>query len=513
MSGVTFLDGGDRAIAQAISRLAYCNPFLPERIECERAALGPAFVAGGTLWHATGEPDPMPNVAALGKLSEALAGRLAARLTEGVRPSAEDLQLYEDVVVYLLFSRYEEELYRLLDDRRVATAPVGFYRKFRQDVERFLQIPRATLLADRDVPHLLASYFQIRRAFHHIFRNIIGNSASIVRLRAAVWQSIFTRDMRRYRRSLYQRLGDIATLICGPSGTGKELVAHAIGLARYIPFDPERQAFAEDAAGAFYTLNPSALSPTLIESELFGHRRGAFTGAVQDRAGWLEVCPPLGAVFLDEIGELDAAVQVKLLRVLQTRSFQRLGDTRDRRFSGKIIAATNRDLPREMEAGRFREDFYYRLCSDLIVTPPLAEQLRDAPAERGALVRFIARRVAGDAEAESLAQETEGWIDAHLGAGYRWPGNVRELEQCVRNVMIRGEYRPPRAGNPSARRRIADEVMAGALSAEDVLRRYCTLVYADTGSYQETGRRLGLDRRTVREKIDARLLEDLRRNG
>src|SRR5438093_1565151 len=262
MSGVTFLAGGDRALAEAISRLAYCNPFLPERIECERAALGPAFVAGGTLWHATGEPDPMPNVAALGKLSEALAGRLAARLTEGVRPSAEDLQLYEDLVVYLLFSRYEEVLYGLLDDRRVATAPVGFYRKFRQDVERFLQIPRASLLADADVPHLLASYFPIRRAFHHIFRNIIGNSASIVRLRAAVWQSIFTRNMRRYRRSLYQRLGDVATLICGPSGTGKELVAHAIGLARYIPFDPERQAFAEDAAGAFYTLNPSALSPS-----------------------------------------------------------------------------------------------------------------------------------------------------------------------------------------------------------------------------------------------------------
>src|SRR2546426_8076188 len=89
MSGVTFLADGDRALAQAISRLAYCNPFLPERIECERSALGPAFVAGGTLWHATGEPDPMPNVAALGKLSEALAGRLAARLTEGVRRSEE----------------------------------------------------------------------------------------------------------------------------------------------------------------------------------------------------------------------------------------------------------------------------------------------------------------------------------------------------------------------------------------------------------------------------------------
>src|SRR5437867_12814315 len=107
-------------------------------------------------------------------------------------------------------------------------------------------------MADRDVPHLLASFFQVRRAFHHIVRNIIGNSAPIVRLRATVWQSIFTRDMRRYRRSLYQRMGDVATLISGPSGTGKELVAQAIGLARYIPFDAEKQMFVENFSGSIY---------------------------------------------------------------------------------------------------------------------------------------------------------------------------------------------------------------------------------------------------------------------
>jgi transcriptional regulator with GAF, ATPase, and Fis domain len=305
-------------------------------------------------------------------------------------------------------------------------------------------------------------------------------------------------------------MSDVATLVTGPSGTGKELVARAIGLSRYVPFDPDRRTFAEDYAESFFALAPSALSPTLIESELFGHRRGAFTGAIQDRAGWLEVCPALGTVFLDEIGELDPALQVKLLRVLQTRTFQRLGDTRDRRFEGKIIAATNRDLAREIEGRRFREDLYYRLCSDLIVTPSLEEQLRAAPGERRALVRFVAERVAGPAEAESLADESEHWIDANLGEGYRWPGNFRELEQCVRNVMIRGEYRPPRASRPSARQRIADEVLAGTLSAEEMLRRYCTLVYTETGSFQETGRRLGLDRRTVRDKIDAALLAELR---
>src|SRR5262245_19419719 len=507
-----FLVGPDLALAMAISQLAYCNPFLPERIECEREALGPEFVPRGTLWHALGHPEPPPNLFALRRRAEELSDRLAARLAAGARPKPEELQLYEDVVVYRLFASYDDDLYGLIEER-AATAPMGFYRKFRQDVERLLQIPRATVVADREVPHLFAILFQVRRAFHYIFHNIVGNSPPIVRLRAAVWQSIFTRDMRRYRRSLYERMGDVATLISGSSGTGKELVAQAIGLARYIPFDGEKQVFVEDFAGSFYALNPSALSPTLIESELFGHRRGAFTGAVQDRAGWLEVCRPLGTVFLDEIGELDPALQVKLLRVLQTRTFQRLGDTRDRRFHGKIIAATNRDLAGEMPAGRFRQDLYYRLCSDLIVTPSLEEQLASAPDERRALVRFIARRVAGEAEAESLADETERWIDAHLGPGYRWPGNVRELEQCVRNVMIRGEYRPPRAPSASGRRRIADEVLAGALSADELLRRYCTLVYAQTRSYQETGRRLGLDRRTVKDKMDPELLRQLDEDG
>jgi DNA-binding NtrC family response regulator len=506
-----FMTSDERTLAEAISRLAYCNPFLPERIDAERQALGPEFIAGGTLWHALGAPAPAPNVAALRERSEALSERLAARLVAGPRPPAEDLRLYEDVVVYRLFSRYEDDFYGLIEAGGVTTA-VGFWARFRQDTERLLQTPAAATAA-RDAPHLFAAFFQIRRAFHLIFRNIVGNSPPIVRLRSAAWQSIFTRDMRRYRRSLYRRMGDVATLITGPSGTGKELVARAIGLARYVPFDAERAVFAENYAESFYALAPAALSPTLIESELFGHRRGAFTGAVQDRVGWLELSPPLGAVFLDEIGELDPSLQVKLLRVLQTRTFQRLGDTRDRRFEGKIIAATNRDLAREIEARRFREDLYYRLCSDLIITPPLEEQLRAAPGERAALVRFVAGRVAGESEAEALAEESERWIDANLGEGYGWPGNFRELEQCVRNVMIRGEYRPPLAGNPSARQRVADDVLAGALSAEEVLRRYCTLVYAQTGSYQETGRRLGLDRRTVREKIDTRLLTELRGDG
>jgi DNA-binding NtrC family response regulator len=200
--------------------------------------------------------------------------------------------------------------------------------------------------------------------------------------------------------------------------------------------------------------------------------------------------------------------------VLQTRTFQRLGETRDRTFHGKLVAATNRDLAREMRTGRFRADLYYRLCSDLILTPSLREQLQDAPGELRTLLRALAARIAGDEEAEAVADEAERWIAARLGPEYPWPGNVRELEQCVRNVLVRGEYRPPDLpAPPDARQALVEALLAGDLTADELLRRYCTLVYSRTGSYVETARRLGLDRRTVRERIDPALLADLRAGG
>jgi DNA-binding NtrC family response regulator len=284
-------------------------------------------------------------------------------------------------------------------------------------------------------------------------------------------------------------MGDFATLVTGPSGTGKELVAQAIAFSRYLPFDEKKVRFAEEASGAFHAVNLAALSPTLIESELFGHRRGAFTGAVEDRRGWLETCPPSGTVFLDEIGDLDPAIQVKLLRVIETRAFQPVGDTSSHRFEGKLIAATHRDLPAAMRDGRFREDLYYRLCADQIVTPPLREQLRESPAVLGE-------------EAEELAREVEAWAGENLGPNYPWPGNYRELEQCVRNVLIRKQYRPPEPSAEHGAEEWIHEVQQGTLTADELLRHYAKRVYAMTGNYQETARRLQLDRRTVKTKVE-----------
>jgi transcriptional regulator with AAA-type ATPase domain len=497
-----FPSESDRDLATSIARLVYTNPFLPERIEAERTVLGESFIQGDRVWNALSNPArERSNVVQIGERAEPLVAAARRRLSSDAKCSSDAVELYEQLVFYVLYHRSRDKLAELVD----GTGPrkAGFYAEFARDAETLLGIEGVKGLASpAAAPHLFACFFQLRRAFHHIFANIVGRSMPAARLRASVWQSIFTYDVRRYFRVLYDRMGDFTTLITGPSGTGKELVARAIGLSRYIPFDVKSKTFADDVGGSFHALNLSAMSPTLIESELFGHRRGAFTGALEDRAGWLEICPANGTVFLDEIGELDASIQVKLLRVLQSRTFQRLGESPTRHFKGKIIAATNRDLAAEMAAGRFRKDFYYRLCSDQICTPSLREQLQDSPEELQSLVLFIATRLAGP-EAPAVAREVGLWVKDHLGDSYPWAGNFRELEQCVRNVLIRHEYQPPATTPTSPSEQLAVEFSSGSLTAEQLLRRYCKIVYAQTRSYEETARRLGLDRRTVKSKVVA----------
>ena len=496
----------ERAFCRAVSGLIRSNPFLPERIALEREILGSDFAERKAVWSVRADvawEDEHPNIPRIAQACDTLAESLRARLAEGKPAGEEELILYQDLVLYLLYYRSIEGLsdfvIKVVEEGRGGQR-VECFRDFARHMDHFFHVPEVNLPTEHDPAHIFACFCQVRRAFHLIFRSIVGGSMPMARLRAAIWESVFTHDLRRYLRSLYDRMGDVSTLIIGPSGTGKELVARAIGLSRYVPFDPERQTFRVDVGRLFHALSVSALSPTLVESELFGHRRGAFTGAVEDRAGWMEVCPDLGAIFLDEVGDIAPAIQVKLLRVLQTRTFQRLGDTEPRRFRGKVVAATNRDLMADIEAGSFRRDFYYRLCSDIVTTPSLAEQLRDSPDELGNMLLFIAQRVAG-AEAERLAREVESWILGNLGPDYPWPGNFRELEQCVMNVLVRKEYRPPvRAGRGGG---WVDALRAGELTAEEVLRRYCALVYERTGSYSETARRLGLDRRTVRARVAA----------
>jgi transcriptional regulator with PAS, ATPase and Fis domain len=154
-----------------------------------------------------------------------------------------------------------------------------------------------------------------------------------------------------------------------------------------------------------------------------------------------------------------------------------------------------------MEAGEFRRDFYYRLCSDIITTPSLRDQIAETPEVLGDLVAYLAQRVAGP-EGNVVAAETLAWIQGKLGIGYSWPGNIRELEQCVRNIMIRREYHPALGQAGGQENQLQAAMQDGTLTLEQLCRAYCTEIYSRVGSYAETARRLQIDRRTVKKYID-----------
>jgi DNA-binding NtrC family response regulator len=465
--------------------------------------------------------------------------RLCRLLQRKVPASEEELARYESLSLYRLYHQYGEPMDRIIDaavrgDQGSgvgAPTPEGERRRavktlwedFQRQYEALFRFTHFDFPARYEPAHLFACFFLFRRAFYHIFFNIVGFSKPIAKLRSAIWESIVTHDLLGWAQGLHRRMKDIPTLITGPSGTGKERVAEAIARSQYIPFHPEKKAFEIDFPKSFNPVNLSAMSPSLIESELFGHVKGAFTGATANRAGRLEECPEQGAVFLDEVGELTEEVQVKLLRVLQSRRFQRVGANEDREFRGKIIAATNRDLAAEIRDGRFREDFYYRLCADQIVTPSLREQLRDRPEDLPGMVEFVCRWVVGEEKAAGLAREVVGWIGQHL-RDYDWPGNFRELEQCVRSYTIRKKYHPlpqarPRAddGPPrppcdpvkeacqalaaavlQVKAACADEIELKKQRVFDrIKRRLFKLVSDGTRTKQEAAALLGIDVRTL----------------
>ncbi len=505
------INSAQRRFLTAVSKLQDVNPFLPEMLTYEREALGSEADEEEAIWSMTvSDPDRVRgNTWKIMERLKPLLTNMRAELAGGAEVREADLILYEDALLYYFYYRFYHQL--LIATFRRQGAGKGrwnFYGDFLKEWSFYFSIAGVKLPSGHEAKHTFACYYQIVRAFHHIFEQIIGNSRPAARLRASIWQSVFTHDIRRYRRTLFSRMSEFATLITGPSGTGKELVARSIAMSRYVPFDEGRLAFEEDLSGLFFPINIAALPGTLVESELFGHKRGSFTGAVQDKRGWLEACPALGAVFLDEIGDLGIEIQVKLLRVIETRTFQALGESsaHAHRFQGKLIAATNRNLGIAIRKGRFREDLYYRLCSDQVVTPSLRQQIDESPGVMRDLVLFMSQRVAGE-EAETLAEQALEWMEKNLDSGYAWPGNYRELEQCVRNILIRNEYQISRL--KTADKDMFANARAGRMTANDLLARYCTLVYSMTGSYEETARRLELDRRTVKAKVDVELLEKL----
>jgi len=258
---------------------------------------------------------------------------------------------------------------------------------------------------------------RLRHELQDRFRpeNIIGNSST----------------MRDVYQQIHQVAGsDTTVLIRGESGTGKELVAHAI---HYSSLRSE---------GSFIKVNCAALNENLLESELFGHEKGAFTGAIQSRIGRLEEANG-GTLFLDEIGDFSSVMQVKLLRVLQEREFERVGSNRTVKTNARIITATNRDLEKAVDKGTFRQDLYYRINVFPIFLPPLRDRKDDILLLADFFVEQYSKKMNKDVRRISTPA-------INMMVAYHWPGNVRELENCIERAVllstdgvIHGHHLPP----------------------------------------------------------------------
>ena len=347
-----------------------------------------------------------------------------------------------------------------------------------------------------------AIFYQIRRAYFFIDHELIGRSACMKELRRRLWNNVFTHDIRLYERHLWNRMEDFSTLLLGETGTGKGAAAAAIGRSGFIPFDERRGCFAESFTRTFLALNLSQFPEALIESELFGHKKGAFTGAVADHQGAFARCSPYGSIFLDEIGDVLIPAQIKLLQVLQERTFSPVGSHEKLRFRGRVIAATNKPLEQLRRAGQFRDDFFYRLCSDVITVPPLRQRIQEDPRELDDLITLIVARLTGESS-EEMVQPIRAVIDSSLGKSYAWSGNVRELEQSARRILLTRHYEGDhKAAAPDLRGRLLDGIESGALDADALLASYCALLYERHNTYEEVARRTNLDRRTVKGYIE-----------
>ncbi|MCF8142712.1 MAG: sigma-54 dependent transcriptional regulator [Deltaproteobacteria bacterium] len=307
-------------------------------------------------------------------------------------------------------------------------------------------------------------------------RNIIGRSQAMVKLLETVAQVAPS---------------EATVLITGESGTGKELIAGA------VHFNSPRK------TGPFVKMNCAAVTETLLESELFGHEKGAFTGAHKRKEGKFRQADG-GSIFLDEVSEMSLAMQVKLLRVLQEREFPRVGGEDTIKVDVRVIAATNRDLIQEVETGRFREDLYYRLNVVPLYVPALRDRNEDIPLLAGHFLKMFARK-----NQKQLKGFSPQAMDRLLR--YHWPGNVRELMNSVERAVVLSRYEyvdeedlpfVVKEETPEDITDIPPHIPEHGFSLEDMEKETILKTLASAGGNKsEAARRLGITRKTLHKKL------------
>ncbi|MEE4359349.1 MAG: sigma 54-interacting transcriptional regulator [Desulfococcaceae bacterium] len=483
------LKAADRDFFSLVKEATFINPFADERRKVDMKIIGSSA--------------DMPEHIRVRRLTQEVRNRVI-RLEESGSSrisqfEGEDRTLMETVFLFDFFHQFLLRFDRLILEQQQAgekSVKVNFWR------EAFAFLAQRDF-AEKEIRHFFALCYQLRRAYFFIKHSLVGRSDCMKKLRRNLWNNVFTHDMGLYNTYMWNRMEDFSTLILGETGTGKGSSAMSVGRSGFIPFDEKKESFSESFVRSFVSLNLSQFPETLIESELFGHRKGAFTGAAEDYQGIFDRCSPYGSVFMDEVGEVSIPIQIKLLQILQERTYSPVGGHQKRRFQGRVIAATNRDFREMRKKGLLRDDFFYRLCSDIIIVPPLRQRIREDPLELDDLLAHTVERIVGTPSPE-LVHMVRSVIAEKPGPEYPWSGNVRELEQCVRRILLKRRYEGDDEENPSDLQTFLSRgTERGDLDAPSLLGAYCMLLYRRFGTYEAAARRSGLDRRTVKKYIDS----------
>lgn len=484
------LNSEERHFFNTVHNAAFANPFsdLRQKLDLKIAGLFPSATRRQGIDECILEVDR--RIRDLEK-----QGRADINAYQG-----QDKEIITIVFLFDIFHKFRDSFDQLIKDQVKAQDTPADVR-FAGDAMHMLYKKG---FDDKRIAHYFALSYQLRRAFYFISHSLVGSGPSMKKLKKHLWYNVFTYNIGFYNDFLWNKMEDFSTLLLGETGTGKGTAAKAIGRSGYIPFDEKKQRFTQSFTRTFSSLNLSQYPETLLESELFGHTKGAFTGAVDDYQGVFDRCSPHGSILLDEIGEIPNHVQIKLLRILQERTFSPVGTHETSRFNGRVIAATNRPKQEIIDGNIFRDDFYYRLCSDIIEVPPLRTRISEQASELDDLLDFTILKMTGT-RSEKLIRKVKRIIDRQLGKDYQWPGNVRELEQCVRSVLLRRDYKGKKPGlkRPAS---LCEELVQGIkdqnMPVARLISGYCNLLYEKLGTYEKVARQTGLDRRTIKKHIE-----------
>ncbi len=475
---------GEREFFVKIKKAIILNPFSRERLAVDLE------LTGGVP--SSSEEESFNKL--LNRIGKAVDQVLSKSRNSQMHLAAADADLLRYAILFKIFYLYCDD-YDELIRKQVSKGEESCRVDFAQEVlQRLVDYGFNNVEALR----FFALFYQMRRAFFFI-QKIAGESDCVEELRKNLWNNIFTNNIELYDRFLWNRMEDFSTMLLGETGTGKGLAAAAIGRSGCIPFNDTKNCFAESFQKTFISINLSKFPEQLIESELFGHKKGAFTGAVEQHRGIFSHCSPCGAIFIDEVGEVSIPVQIKLLQVLQERQFSLVGSHKTEKFNGRVIAATNQPLRKIREEGKFRDDFYYRLCSDVIEVPPLRQRIQENPGELKIILSFIVSRILGR-PSQDLVDRIGEYIIINQPENYGWPGNIRELEQCVRQILLRQYYTWQREEDTDVDQ-LHVSFTQGKLTAQQLLGRYCKGLYKRLGTYGAVARVTDLDRRTVTKYI------------